>query len=164
VRPDHIGSLMALAKRHYDYVLLDIGRQVNAVSIRALDGSDLIFPVIQQSLPFIRNGQRMLDMFSTLGYHKDSIRHILNRYSESSVVSVADLERGLGQRIAFQVPNNFLIASDSINQGEPVLSLSRNSPIARSFIKLVQSLTEQPNQSSYSIIRHLFSRAAAVSN
>jgi pilus assembly protein CpaE len=164
VRPDHISSLMTLAKRHYDYVLLDVGRQVNAVSIRALDGSDLIFPVIQQSLPFIRNGQRMLDMFSTLGYPKDSIRHILNRYSENSVVSVADLERGLGQRIAYQVPNNFTIASDSINQGEPVLSLSRNSPIARSFIKLVQSLTEQPNQSSYSMIRRLFSRAAAVSN
>lgn len=164
IRPDHIGTLIALAKRSYDCILLDIGRQVHAVSIRALDHSDLIFPVVQQSLPFIRNGQRMLDMFSTLGYRKDSIRPILNRYSEHHAVSAADLERGLGTRIAYQIPNNFKIASDSINQGEPVLTMARNSALARSFIKLARSVTEAQAETSHSIIRKLFGRAPLLAN
>lgn len=162
IKPDHIGALLAVAKRQYDFVLLDMGRQVNAVSIRALDGSDLIFPVLQQSLPFIRSGQRMLDMFSTLGYRKDSIRQILNRYDEGGTVTQTDMERGLGQRIAFQIPNNFAIASDSINQGEPVLKIARNSALAKGFNKIIQSLTETPAASSHSLIRRLFTRGTPL--
>ena len=162
IKPDHIAALLAIARKQYDFVLLDIGRQVIAVSIRALDGSDLIFPVLQQSLPFIRSGQRMLDMFTTLGYRKDSIRQILNRYDDAATVTQADMERGLGHRIAFQIPNNFAIASDSINQGEPVLKLSRSSLIAKGFSKIVQSLTEAPVVTSHSLIRRLFTRGTSL--
>lgn len=162
IKPVHIAALLAIARKQYDFVLLDIGRQVSAVSIRALDSSDLIFPVLQQSLPFIRSGQRMLDMFTTLGYRKDSIRQILNRYDDAATVTQADMERGLGHRIAFQIPNNFAIASDSINQGEPVLKLSRSSLIAKGFSKIVQSLTEAPVVTSHSLIRRLFTRGTSL--
>ena len=164
IQPNHIAALLAVAKRRYDFVLLDIGRQVNAVSIRALDGSDLIFPVLQQSIPFIRSGQRMLDMFSTLGYRKDTIRHLLNRYDDSAAVTQADLERGLGHRIAYQIPNNFTIASESINQGEPALNLARGSALAKSFGKIVQSLTQTPTPSSSSLIRRLFTRGTSLTH
>ena len=164
IKPDHIAALLAIARRQYDFVLLDMGRQVNAVSIRALDGSDLIFPVLQQSLPFIRSGQRMLDMFTTLGYRRDSIRQIVNRYDDSATVTQADMERGLGQRIAYQIPNNFAIASDSINQGEPVLKLARSSAIAKGFNKLVQSLTETQSVSSHSLIRRLLTRGTSLTH
>lgn len=164
IKPEHIAALLAVARRQYDFVLLDMGRQVNAVSIRALDGSDLIFPVLQQSLPFIRSGQRMLDMFTTLGYRKDIIRQILNRYDDGATVTQSDMERGLGQRIAYQIPNNFAIASDSINQGEPVLKIARGSAIAKGFNKIVQSLTEAQAVSSHSLIRRLFSRGDSLTH
>lgn len=164
IKPDHIAAILALAKRQYDFVLLDMGRQINAVSIRALDGSDLIFPVLQQTLPFIRSGQRMLDMFSTLGYRKDKIRQILNRYEDGGAVTQADMERGLGQNITYQIPNNFAIASDSINQGQPVLKLARNSTIAKSFNKIIESLTEPPASSSHSLIRRLFTRGPSLAH
>lgn len=164
IKPDHIAAILALAKRQYDFVLLDMGRQINAVSIRALDGSDLIFPVLQQTLPFIRSGQRMLDMFSTLGYRKDKIRQILNRYEDGGTVTQADMERGLGQNITYQIPNNFAIASDSINQGQPVLKLARNSTIAKSFNKIIESLTEPPASSSHSLIRRLFTRGPSLAH
>lgn len=164
VRPDHVAAILALAKSQYDFVLLDAGRQINAVTIRALDSSDLIFPVLQQSLPFIRNGQRMLDMFSTLGYRKDSIRQILNRHDETSALSQSEMERSLGSRIAHQIPNNFEIASESVNQGEPVLKLARSSNLAKGFVRMVQSLTEAPMPSSPGLIRRLFVRNAAVTN
>ncbi len=164
VRPDHVAAILALAKKHYDYVLLDVGRQVNAVTIRALDSSDLILPVLQQSLPFLRNGQRMLEMYSTLGYRRENIRQILNRQDEDSPITVADMERGLGHRIAFQIPNNFEVASASINQGEPVLKLARSSNLSKGLIEIVRSLTDAPVPGAKSIIRRLFVRNAAMTD
>jgi pilus assembly protein CpaE len=164
IRPEHVAAIIALARRQYDFVLLDAGRQINAVTIRALDASDLIFPVLQQSLPFIRNGQRMLDMFSTLGYRKDSIRQILNRHDESAALSQTEIERSLGHHIAHQIPNNYEIASESVNQGEPVLKIARSSQLAKGFVRMVQSLTETGMPSSPGLIRRLFVRNAAVAH
>lgn len=158
VRPDHVAAILALARQHYDFILLDAGRQVNAVTIRAMDASDLIMPVLQQSLPFIRNGQRMLDMYATLGYRKDNIRQILNRHDDANPITRADMERGLGHRIAHLMPNNFDIANESINQGEPVLRLARGSNLSKGLIDIVRSLTESPVSHSGSIIRRLFAR------
>jgi pilus assembly protein CpaE len=121
-------------------------------------------PILQQSLPFIRNGQRMLDMYSTLGYTKDRIRQVLNRYDDTSPISAADMERGLGQRIAHFIPNNFDIANASINQGEPVLKLARSSSISKALIEIVRSLTESPVTDTKSIIRRLFVRNPALAN
>lgn len=164
IRPDHVAAILSLAKKHYDFILLDVGRQVNAVTIRALDGSDLIMPVLQQSLPFIRNGQRMLEMYSTLGYRRENIRQILNRHDDDNPITVADMERGIGHRIAFQIPNNFEIASASINQGEPVLRLARSSNLSKGLIEIVRALTDTPVPSAKSIIRRLFVRNAAMTD
>lgn len=164
IRPDHVAAILALAKNQYDFVLLDAGRQINALTIRALDSSDLIFPVLQQSLPFIRNGQRMLDMFSTLGYRKESIRQILNRHDDAGALSQAELERSLGTRVAHQIPNNFEIANESVNQGEPVLKIARSSNLAKGFVRMVQSLTEAPIAASPGLIRRLFVRNAALAH
>jgi pilus assembly protein CpaE len=164
IRPDHLAGILALARQQYDFVLLDAGRQINAVTIRALDSSDLIFPVLQQSLPFIRNGQRMLEMFSTLGYRKENIRQILNRHDESGPLTQGEMERSLGHRIAYTIPNNFEIASESINQGEPVLKLARSSHLAKGFVRMAQSLTATSMPSSPGLIRRLFVRHAATAN
>jgi pilus assembly protein CpaE len=74
------------------------------------------------------------------------------------------MERGLGQRIAFQIPNNFAIASDSINQGEPVLKIARSSAIAKGFNKIVHTLTQTNDSSSQSLIRRLFARGTSMAH
>lgn len=164
VRPEQLEVILQLAKKHYDFVLVDLGRQVNALTVRALDMSDFIYPVLQQSLPFLRNGRRLLDMFSALGYRKEKIRLIANRIDNSAGVGLADMERTLGNPIAHQIPNNFELASDSINQGVPVLQLARGSNLSKALVEFANSLTVVPQASSPGIIRRLFVRNATATN
>ena len=50
-KPEHIDTILRVARQNYDYVLLDVGRQIDAVSLRALDVTDTIYPVLQLALP-----------------------------------------------------------------------------------------------------------------
>ncbi len=75
-------AVLRVARQHYDYVLLDVGRQIDAVSLRALDVTDTIYPVLQLALPDIRDARRLLDIFRSLGYVLDNIRLIVNRYEK----------------------------------------------------------------------------------
>ena len=54
-KPEHIDTIIRLGRQHYDYVLLDVGRQIDAVSLRALDNADTYYPVLQLALPDIRD-------------------------------------------------------------------------------------------------------------
>ena len=158
IRPEQYESVLQLARRHFDFIVIDMGRQVNAISIRAMDSSDLIFPVLQQSLPYLRNGRRLLDIFSSLGYRRDKIHLTLNRYENSAAVTLAELERVLDLRVAQRIPNNYEVANDSINQGVPVLQLARSSSISKSLAEWVNRLVDSNVPSASSIIRRIFVR------
>jgi pilus assembly protein CpaE len=161
IRPDHIEIILQLARKHYDFILLDIGRQINGVVIRALDGSDGIYPILQQSLPYMRDGRRLLDIFSSLGYRKEKIHLIVNRYDNSSKLRTTDMERALGNQLAHFIPNNFEITNESINQGVPALKLARSSNISKSLADFVNQLTEAVVPVGMGMIRRLFVRNPA---
>ena len=66
-KPEHMDAILRVARQHYDYIVLDVGRQIDAVSLRALDSTDIIYPVLQLALPDIRDARRLLDIFRSLG-------------------------------------------------------------------------------------------------
>ena len=159
MKPDHIDALLRVARQHYDYVLLDVGRQIDALSLRALDQADAIYPVLQLALPDIRDGRRLLDIFRSLGYPAERTRLIVNRYEKGGKLRLADLEQALGADVLHTVPNDYLSATDSVNQGIPLLQLARSSPVARSLAELVEAVTERRLPESKGLFDRLFGRA-----
>jgi pilus assembly protein CpaE len=158
MKPEHMETVLRVARRHYDYVLLDVARQIDALSLRALDNADAIYPVLQLALPDLRDGRRLLDIFSSLGYPGDRIRLIVNRYEKGGKLRLADLEQALGAIVVHTVPNDYLAVTDSVNQGIPVLQLSRTSPVARSLSELVELVTARRLAESKGLFDRLFGR------
>jgi pilus assembly protein CpaE len=159
MKPEHIDAILRVARQHYDYVLLDVGRQIDALSLRALDQADAIYPVLQLALPDIRDGRRLLDIFRSLGYPAERTRLIVNRYEKGGKLRLADLEQALGAEVLHTVPNDYLAATDSVNQGIPLLQLARSSPVARSLAELVEAVTERRLPESKGLFDRLFGRA-----
>ena len=94
VRPEHIDAILRLARQQYDFIILDVGRSLEAVSVKALDMADTIFPVLQLTLPFIRDGKRLLNLFRNLDYPREKIKLILNRHEKKTAdIRLEDLGR-----------------------------------------------------------------------
>jgi len=159
MQPGHMDRILAVARQHYDYIVLDVGRQIDALSLRALDSADAIYPVLQLALPDIRDGRRLLDIFRSLGYPGERLRLIVNRYEKGGRLRLADLEQALGANVVHTVPNDYLAATDSVNQGIPLLQLSRTSAVARSLADLVEQVTSRRVTESRGLFDRLFSRS-----
>jgi len=141
VKPDHIDAILKLARRQYDFVLLDVGRSLDAVSIRALDHADHIYPILQTTLPYIRDSKRLLNVFRSLEYGKDKVHMIVNRHDKGGEIRLKDLEGAFDAEIAFTVPNHYDAAAASVNQGVPVLQLSPNSPLSAALADFARKLS-----------------------
>ncbi|TFW31180.1 AAA family ATPase [Duganella callida] len=162
MKPEHMDTILRIARQHYDFVVLDVGRQIDAVSLRALDQADTIYPVLQLALPDIRDGRRLLDIFRSLGYPPERTRLIVNRYEKGGKLRLTDLEQALGADVVHTVPNDYLSATDSVNQGIPVLQLSRSSVVARSLSELVELVTARRVAESKGLFDRIFGRNEGV--
>jgi len=159
VHPEHVDALLRLARQHYDFVLLDIGRSLDAVSVRALDQADMIFPILQATLPYIRDGKRLLQVFRSLDYRKDKIHLIVNRHSNTGDIRLRDCEQAYGMEMFRTIPNHYEAAAASVNQGVPILQLQRASPISKALQDLARTLAGDSSTESRGWLSRILQRA-----
>jgi len=146
IRPEHIDPLLQVAIKNYDYIILDLGRRLDAVTIQALDKSDMIFPVLQQTLPFIRDAKRLLDVFHSLGYSDSKTHLLVNRFNKKSEITLNDIENTLSIPVFKTFPNNYEIVEESVNHGVPVIKLAKRSPIAKALEEASSMLSDSTGQ------------------
>lgn len=156
ISPQHVDPLLQVAIKNYDFVILDIGRRLDAVSIRALDKADMIFPVLQQTLPFIRDAKRLIEMFHSLGYSDRKINPIVNRFNKKSEILLRDIENTLNIQTFKVIPNNYALVEESVNHGLPVIELAKRSPITKALEEMACELNNSPETENHHWIKKIF--------
>lgn len=131
VRAEDIEALLATASTHYDVILVDGCRSLNALTVRAMDRADTVFAVLQQSVPYLRDAQRLVRALEGLGYGRDKIRLIINRFDKKALIDEARIVRSLKHDVHAVIPNSFGAVADSIDQGVPIAKLASRDPVAR---------------------------------
>ena len=147
VRPESIERLIAVARGCYDFVVLDVSRTLDANAVKALDCADAIYLTLQQTLPFIRDAGRLLRIFASLGYPREKLRLLVNRFEKSSEIGLPDVERTLGQKVVKTIPNSFSAVAESINHGRPLIDLAPRNPVARALRELAGDLVQVEQRS-----------------
>lgn len=140
VQPDQIGRLLTLAASHYDYVLFDIDRSIDAVSLNALDQADTIFAVMQSMVPDMRDARTILQTFRRLGYPDSKLQFIVNRSDKKEDAPMKPIEKGLGIEFYRTIPNDYFNASASVNQGISILKLAPASPVSKALRDIASDL------------------------
>lgn len=144
VKREHIEAIIRLARLHYDFVVLDVSRSLDAVSLKALDMADTIFPVLQLTLPFVRDGKRLLSVFRSLDYPRSKIQLVVNRHEKGGELSLQDLERALDEKVAHVVPNSYAAAAAAVNLGIPIVKANPGNPISKLLIEMGRKFAPAP--------------------
>ena len=158
IKPEHIDAILSLALSQYDFVLLDISRSLDALTIKALDRAYRIFPVLQAGLPSLRNAHKLLAAFKSLGYPADKIEFVVNRFEKGSDINLDDIQRTLGTPNLRTVPNSYKEVSTSINHGNALAEDGRSSALTKSLAEFAVSLSPKTEESR-SLLGRLFRRA-----
>ncbi len=140
VTPQHVHQIVELAREMFDFVIIDAGRSLSSVTLKALDLADRVYAVLQLTLPFIRDGKRLRNVFRSLDYPANKIHWIVNRHQKDSQFSVDDLKKTLAIEQVITLPNHYEAVAASVNQGVPVERVAPNSTIARSLRELAENI------------------------
>ena len=138
IQPRQITKLFNTLKETFSYIIVDAEASFEGKNIAALDNSDLVLLVSVANLPALRNTQRCLELFEKLGYDKEKVKIIINRYMENDEIKEADIEKVLSKKIYWKIPNNYFAIMTAINKGIPVSEINDSTNIARSYKDLAQ--------------------------
>jgi pilus assembly protein CpaE len=158
IKPEHIDAIVNLAITQYDFVLLDLSRTLDTLTIKALDRAHRIFAVLQAGLPSLRNASKLLAIFKSLGYPPDKIEWVINRFDKNGEIGLDSIQRTLGSASLRTMPNSYKEVNTAINQGNPLAQLNRSNAVAKSLAEFALSLSPKPDDSR-SLLDRLLRRA-----
>ncbi len=148
ITSENITTLINVLRSVFSYVIIDTTSSFDGKTITALDNSDLILLVSILNLPSVRNCQRCFDLFKRLGYQKDKIKLIINRYMENDEIKIEDVEDVLGHNVYYKIPNNYFTIINAINKGVPASDINHQSNLAKAYRELAALLSDNFTYSS----------------
>lgn len=142
ITPQQIKSIIDVLKKTFSYIVIDIGTNIDAKTITALDNSDLILLIAIVNLPAIRSTQRCMELFEKLGYSSEKIKLVLNRYMENEDIKTSDIEDVVKQKVYWKIPNNYLTMMSAINKGVPVNEINSEANISVNYKDFASKLSD----------------------
>lgn len=138
-----VGELIRVAKRHYDYVLLDTPPAFTSHVLAAFDDSDLLVLIATLDIPAVKNLRLTLDTLDLLGNPKDTRLIVLNRSDAKVGLRAEDVVAALKQDIAIMVPNSTAVPA-SVNRGVPIILDEPKHPVSVALRELAERFVRQP--------------------
>ncbi len=111
--------LLTLARRAYDFVVVDTFPMIDRVMLAVLDLSDRAYVVVENVVPTLIGMVKFVDLLDGLGVNRTRQRVVLNRFTSlPGSLPAVDVEQRLGREVDFVLPfdKRVVIAA---NAGEP---------------------------------------------
>lgn len=137
-----LNRLIGVLGRVFDYVVLDSLMSIDPVYSTAIQAADVNLIVMQLNVPSAKNAERFVGCLRRLGIESSKIRLVVNRFEKKKGWDIEpdEVERALGIKISWMVPNDFKNAISAINFGEPVVLRAPKAEISTSLCGLAGML------------------------
>lgn len=104
----------------YDHVFVDCGHSLNPETRETLDFASLVVLVTTLSLPSIRRAKQFLHVMRDAGFDREKLMIVVNRYQSEDAELLQHAEELFEQKVGWLVPNDYPMASSSLNKGVPL--------------------------------------------
>ena len=156
VTVDAIDKLLAVARKSFDYVVVDAGHSPDLKHSALLDISATIYLVTQVDVSELRNANRLISQFFSTRGRKLQI--VLNRYTPQNVLFDKEhITKALTRPAQWRIPNDSASARRARHTGAP-LALE-NSPVSIAIRKMARKACGLPEEVEKKKGFSLFGRA-----
>ena len=137
IKDEQIRNVLAFAKPHYDWTLVDLGRSLSRITMAALEEIDEACLVTSLEVPALHQAKQVIQTLVDSGYGKNRIRLILNRAPKRLDITPGELEKMLGVPIFCMIPNDYPELYETYAEGR---MLSRSSDLGKQIARLAMKL------------------------
>jgi pilus assembly protein CpaE len=124
-----VGEMLRVARRIYDYVIVDTPPAFSEQVLAAFDVCDLSVLLATLDIPSVKNLRLTLDTLDLLGHPRDGRIVILNRSDAKVGLHTEDVVAAIKQPIAAMIPSSSHVPA-SVNRGVPIMLDEPKHPVS----------------------------------
>ncbi len=133
--------LLSIMGRMFDCVVLDSQMSLDPMYSTSLQSADVNVIVMQLNVPSAKNAERFVAALRRMGVEGSKIKIVVNRFVKKGWdIDPVEVERALGLKISWLIPNDFKAAIAAINYGEPFVVSNPKCEISQCITDLAQHL------------------------
>jgi pilus assembly protein CpaE len=125
------------------FVIIDTPAYFNDVVLGLIEISDDVLLVAGMDIPNIKNVKIGLQTLRLLNTPMEKLRLILNRANSKVRLDASEVERTLGVQADALIPSD-IVVPQSVNRGEPVVSVAPKSSVSKAFEQLADLFLPAP--------------------
>ena len=142
--PKVVKEIIKRLQGMFDYIIVDTTSMFSVINLELLDLSTIVmFLGIVDFIPTIKNMKIGSDTLKSLNYDKNKLRIILNRSDAKTRIGFSDVEKLMGTKFDYVLPNDFSASSKSIQTGIPLVLDDEKSALGDSMKILVSRYTNR---------------------
>ena len=142
-----IEKILTLVRSQHDHVVVDLPRTLNALSLKVLDLADVVYIVMQNHTPDVRDAQRLVSNLQSLGLSEGKLRLLVNRYEPGGWVSLSDLEKAVGLKTHQTIPSQPQWVGEALHTGQPLSQVHDRNAVMHALRQTTEALLDtHPSQ------------------
>jgi len=138
VSADQFTKVLQYLQRIYAYVVVDTSSILSDVTLSTIDVADILVLVATQEIPAIKNSRLFLDLLQSMGFGKERIVFMMNRYDKRIAITPERVSDNLKQEVAVTVPLDEKVVITSVNRGVPFMLDNKAQAVARGILSLAE--------------------------
>ena len=131
ILPGAVAQTFDFLRMRYDYILVDVPLGLSDENLELIRHCDQLLMVTIAEVSAVRNVSRQFNYLTRKEIPPERFRILLNRHQKRSLISDGEIEKTLGQKIFWKIPNQYAHVVKAINGGDPIARLS-TSDLAKS--------------------------------
>jgi len=125
ISKETVEKLMKALKRQYDVIVVDTGINFNDNTLFVLDIAHIILMVSSMEIVALKNTKLGLRVMESLGYEKDKVKLVINRFNTSYGIRKKEIEEAFTDGVFAAIPDEEKIVTTSVNKGIPLCEDSK---------------------------------------
>ncbi|MDF1717318.1 MAG: AAA family ATPase [Antarcticimicrobium sp.] len=144
VSPDDVQRLIDMARKHFDYVVIDMPKTIVQWAETTLQAAHVYFAMVELDMRSAQNTLRLKRALQSEDLPFNKMRFALNRAPKFTDLSgksrVRRMGESLGISIDLQLPDGGRQITQACDHGQPLASSCGKNPLRREIAKLAQSI------------------------
>ncbi len=154
---EQVQAGLEILRLHFDHVVLDLPHDMDPGTIVALETSDEVLFLVNLNVSALRSGAAGLAAFRHLGLALQKVRIVVMREGTGEDVILKHVRETLEMPIYWKTPSDYPTVVTAINSGEPVVTASPRSRVAKNLRQLsdllVNGQAPEPSARAASLLR-----------
>jgi pilus assembly protein CpaE len=146
ILPGAVAQTFDFLRMRYDFILVDMPPGLSDENLEMIRHCDQLHMVTVAEVSALRNVVRHLDYLTRKEIPRERFRVVLNRHQKRALIGDSEIEKTIGQKVFWKVPNQYAHVVKAINGGDPIAQLS-SSDVAKNLRDMASALGAKPGAS-----------------